>query len=91
MRLIRMRFLPVLVVSLLALAPGEFAGAADEKAPDFTRQQDVVYGRKYGMALTMDVFTPKAERQRRGRSSGWSAAAGSRRTRRSTRRRSTSC
>jgi acetyl esterase/lipase len=60
MRLIRMRFLAVLVLSLLALAPGEFAGAADEKAPDFTRQQDVVYGRKHGMALTMDVFTPKS-------------------------------
>src|SRR5438105_795301 len=25
----------------------------------FTRQEDVIYGRKYGMALTMDVFTPK--------------------------------
>ena len=29
------------------------------KAPDFTRKEDVVYGRKYGTALTMDVFTPK--------------------------------
>jgi acetyl esterase/lipase len=28
--------------------------------PDFDRQTDVVYGRKHGMALTMDVFTPKA-------------------------------
>ena len=25
----------------------------------FTREQDVIYGRKFGMALTMDVFTPK--------------------------------
>jgi len=25
----------------------------------FDRQQDVIYGRKYGTALTMDVFTPK--------------------------------
>ncbi len=24
------------------------------------RKEDVVYGRKYGSALTMDVFTPKA-------------------------------
>ena len=25
----------------------------------YTRQQDIVYDRKYGMALTLDVFTPK--------------------------------
>jgi acetyl esterase/lipase len=30
--------------------------AADE--PAFTRTEDVIYGRKYGTALTMDVFTP---------------------------------
>src|SRR3954462_6161487 len=58
MRLIRMRFFPVLVLPLLALAPDGFG--ADDKAPDFTRQQDVVYGRKHGMALTMDVFTPRS-------------------------------
>ena len=29
------------------------------KSPEFTRKTDVVYGRKYGTALTMDVFTPK--------------------------------
>jgi acetyl esterase/lipase len=28
--------------------------------PAFDRKTDVVYGRKHGMALTMDVFTPKA-------------------------------
>ena len=27
--------------------------------PSFDRQQDVIYGRKFGTALTMDVFTPK--------------------------------
>src|SRR6476620_1919991 len=26
---------------------------------EVTRQEDVIYGRKDGMALTMDVFTPK--------------------------------
>jgi acetyl esterase/lipase len=26
--------------------------------PAFTRKEDVIYGRKYGTALTMDVFTP---------------------------------
>ncbi|MFO0889397.1 MAG: alpha/beta hydrolase [Isosphaeraceae bacterium] len=30
--------------------------SADE--PAYTRKEDVVYGRKYGTALTMDVFTP---------------------------------
>ncbi len=27
--------------------------------PPYTRTEDVIYGRKYGMALTLDVFTPK--------------------------------
>ncbi len=39
----------VLAANLPALAKG----------PAFTRKEDVVYGRKYGTALTMDVFTPK--------------------------------
>src|SRR6266478_9347604 len=34
-----------------------WAPAADE--PGFTRKEDVIYARKYGTALTMDVFTPK--------------------------------
>jgi acetyl esterase/lipase len=40
----------VLIPSLLA---------ADE--PVFTRTQDVIYGRKFGTALTMDVFAPKKD------------------------------
>jgi acetyl esterase/lipase len=28
--------------------------------PGYTRTEDVVYGRKFGTALTLDVFTPKA-------------------------------
>jgi acetyl esterase/lipase len=28
--------------------------------PPFDRKEDVIYGRKHGTALTMDVFTPKA-------------------------------
>ncbi len=27
--------------------------------PNYTRQEDVIYGRKFGTALTLDVFTPK--------------------------------
>jgi acetyl esterase/lipase len=33
--------------------------AADE--PSFNRKEDVVYGRKFGTALTLDVFTPKKD------------------------------
>lgn len=32
--------------------------AAMAKEPSFTRQEDVIYGRKFGTALTMDVFRP---------------------------------
>src|ERR1700730_17646724 len=32
---------------------------ADEAA--FTRKEDVIYGRKYGTALTLDVFAPKKD------------------------------
>jgi acetyl esterase/lipase len=43
--------------SLLLLAATAPLPAAEP--PAFTRQEDVVYGRKDGMALTMDVITPK--------------------------------
>ena len=42
---------------LLALLAPTFAPAADE--PTFDREEDVIYGRKFGTALTMDVLTPK--------------------------------
>jgi acetyl esterase/lipase len=50
-------------VLLLAIAGALFLidhdrGAGQEAS--FTRQEDVIYGRKYGTALTMDVFKPKA-------------------------------
>ena len=48
----------VLGVTLGLLVAGSFAGA-DE--PAFDRKEDVIYGRKFGTALTMDVFTPKAK------------------------------
>jgi acetyl esterase/lipase len=35
------------------------AGGARADGPAFTRTPDVIYGRKHGMALTMDVFAPK--------------------------------
>ncbi len=39
---------------LLALA-----AAAPAQEASYTRTKDVIYGRKYGLALTMDVFAPK--------------------------------
>src|SRR5258708_2947050 len=54
-----MRCLCTLVLIVLAL-PIHSArpGLADE--PSYTHQEDVVYGRKFGTALTLDVFRPKA-------------------------------
>ncbi|AMV37104.1 alpha/beta hydrolase [Planctomyces sp. SH-PL62] len=46
------------VLLATALAPSP-AARADDAAYD--RKEDVVYGRKYGSALTMDVFTPKSK------------------------------
>jgi len=38
---------------------GLFGNRADaQTVAKFTRQSDVIYGRKYGVALTMEVFTP---------------------------------
>ncbi|WP_165224036.1 alpha/beta hydrolase [Aquisphaera insulae] len=41
-------------------APATPAQTPGAPAPPYERIQDVVYGRKAGMALTMDVFKPKA-------------------------------
>ena len=46
-----------LLTILAALLTAPLAANAAEDA--FTRQADVIYGRKHGVALTMDVFTPK--------------------------------
>jgi acetyl esterase/lipase len=50
----RMVNLSFAVWSVLLASPGM---SADE--PSYTRQEDVIYGRKHGTALTMDVFKPK--------------------------------
>jgi acetyl esterase/lipase len=36
-----------------------FSSAGTAADPSYNRTQDIIYGRKYGTALTMDVFTPK--------------------------------
>jgi acetyl esterase/lipase/outer membrane protein assembly factor BamB len=54
MPLTRIRLFLALCLGLACTA----AGVAAE-APAFTRTEDVIYGRKPGLALTMDVFRPK--------------------------------
>ena len=48
-----------ILVALATITTAAPIGRADD--PSFTRREDVIYGRKYGTALTMDVFTPKKE------------------------------
>lgn len=50
---------PRAVAFALVLLSYALSAMAADDVP-FDRRQDVVYGRKYGVALTMDVFTPKA-------------------------------
>ncbi len=38
-----------------------FVSTATSQEPAYTHKEDVIYGRKYGIALTMDVFTPKKD------------------------------
>ncbi len=47
----------LVIASISAMSVG--AALADEK-PAYDRKEDVIYGRKFGMALTLDVFTPRA-------------------------------
>jgi acetyl esterase/lipase len=57
-------FFVAAVLASICLAPAHPNTAAAAAAADdqrYTRQQDVVYGRKFGVALTMDVFTPKQD------------------------------
>ena len=49
-----MRTLLFSLVCLVLFIP---SSRADE--PSWTRKEDIIYGRKHGVALTMDVFTPK--------------------------------
>jgi acetyl esterase/lipase len=56
-------FFRYLFATLAALA---FAFPALAQEPKYTRTDDVVYGRKFGTALVMDVFTPKEKANGRG-------------------------
>ena len=64
------------LVLCLALSPGGQAPAADSVL--YTRAEDVIYGRKYGTALTLDVLVPKGKTNGLGVirvvSGGWSSS-----------------
>jgi acetyl esterase/lipase len=49
--------------ALLLLLP---ALVAAQPNPPYDRKEDVIYGRKFGTALTMDVFTPKDKEKANG-------------------------
>jgi acetyl esterase/lipase len=61
-----MQFIPLVLLGL-SLAPSQ--------APTYDRKDDVVYGRKYGFALTLDVLAPKEKKNGAGvifvASGGW--------------------
>lgn len=44
-------------MAAIILGQASYVAIADE-APKYTRTEDVIYGRKFGVALTMDVFKP---------------------------------
>ncbi|MDB5309863.1 MAG: acetyl esterase [Gemmataceae bacterium] len=64
------RLLLAALASALALPlPPRAAAQPDKKDPApaaYTRKEDVIYGRKFGVALTLDVFTPKEKANGRG-------------------------
>jgi acetyl esterase/lipase len=66
------RCLLAVVLSLPLAAPARGQEAS------YTRTEDVIYGRKFGVALTMDVFTPKGTKNGAGVvfcvSGGWFSA-----------------
>lgn len=66
-----------ILLSTVVLLPSLAASRADEP-PAYDRKEDVVYGRKYGTALTLDVFTPREKANGAGLiyvvSGGWFSA-----------------
>ncbi len=59
-------------LAALALAPAAFA----QPETNYTRTEDVIYGRKYGLAMTMDIFAPKDKAKANGRGIIWCVSGG---------------
>src|SRR3954464_15775024 len=57
-------------VAALAVAPVAFA------QDTYTRTEDVIYGRKFGLAMTMDVFAPKDKEKANGKGIIWCVSGG---------------
>ena len=57
-------------VAALALAPAALA------QDTIVRTEDVIYGRKYGLAMTMDVFAPKDKEKANGKGIIWCVSGG---------------
>lgn len=57
--------LPMKLLAFIFTLFSTLAGLSATALADdsFTRTEDVIYGRKFGTALTMDVFTPKQQNQ----------------------------
>ena len=76
----RTRLLAALLCCASPLAAQDKTKAEPKKDLPYDRQEDVVYGRKHGLALTMDVFTPKGVKNGAGVifcvSGGWVSAKG---------------
>jgi acetyl esterase/lipase len=49
----------MLVVAAVGVAHPTNVGAFQDEGPSYTRKEDVIYARKFGTALTLDVFQPK--------------------------------
>jgi acetyl esterase/lipase len=69
------RFLFAAVAALAFASP-----ALAQTKVDYTRTEDVIYGRKFGLAMTMDIFAPKDREKANGKgvifcvSGGWVSA-----------------
>ena len=64
-----------------AMAALAFASPAlAQPKTDYTRTEDVIYARKFGLAMTMDIFAPKDQEKANGKgiifcvSGGWVSA-----------------
>src|SRR5262245_31825960 len=62
----RFRLLALLLCCVPPLAAQDKPKTEPKKELTYDRKEDVVYGRKHALALTMDVFTPKGEKNGAG-------------------------
>ncbi len=73
---------PILFIGLFLFIPATLRSEDSDPLPDpqFTLAEDVIYGRKWGTALTMDVFSPQENSNGCGLilvlSSGWMSDKG---------------